>query len=47
MYIYIYDFYAAGTAVLGNLIIVVTVVIGLHTRSWHFWHVFVNVGRYI
>ena len=30
------DFWSAGTSILGNLIITVTCVISLHTRSWHF-----------
>ena len=41
------DFWAAGTAVLGNLVITVTAIIGLHTRSWHFSHVFVDVGSVV
>ena len=38
------DFWMAGTSILGNLIIVVTVIMAIHTRSWHFAHVFVDVG---
>jgi len=38
------DFWAAGTAILGNLIMVVTIVMGLLTRSWHMVHVFINVS---
>jgi hypothetical protein len=39
------DFWAAGTSVLSNLIITVTAVLGLHTRSWHWSHVYIYVGR--